>query len=176
MAHTRGTLEQQLLDLIYDIRLELRDYTELNQLVEGQESTDRYIAKTVKIVLDSFNGMPPPLGSNYSWNNCPDRSLLITGVIGRLQRQVADLDDRNFYPGTDGQVSNPSRQKGQLVRRASQEKWQEFTTTSRSLRISLNYREAMGGLGIASEEGMILLDDYLRGRITPLSSIDPFGK
>lgn len=169
-------LEQELWDLLEDIRLDTRDYPELNRLIDGEESSNKVIAKTIKIVTDRFNSMPPQLKSRYAWNTFPDRSLLITGVVARLQMQVADLDDRNFYPGSDGQVGIPSRQKGQLVRRAATDKWNEFLQMAKELRVSLNYREAIGGIGLASEEGMILMDDYLRGRLTPLYSRDPYSR
>jgi hypothetical protein len=168
---------QQLID---DIRLDMRDYAELNRLLEDEdgtqreESSNKMIAKTIRLVLDRFNSMPPNIRSTFGWDNFPDRTLLITGVIGRLQMQVADVDDRNFYPASDGQVSIPSRQKGQLVRNAGYSKWTEFINGAKELRISLNYREALGGIGLASEEGMILLDDYLRGRMSPSYSNDPF--
>jgi len=175
MPNTRSPSAQQFLDLIDDVRMEMRDYPKLNVLIDGEESGGRQIANAIRNTLDAFNSMPPPLHTTFSWYQFPSRSLLIMGTIGRLQLQVADLDDRNYYPASDGQIKIPSRQKGQLVRQSAMTKWQMFLQEARTLRISLNYREAQGGYSLASEEGMILLDDYLRGKITPVNSVDPYG-
>jgi len=144
---------ETLQELINDIRLEMRDYEELNKLINGQENSDRVIARAIRSVLTHFNGMPPLIKATYAWDTFPNRGLLITGVVGRLQRQVADLDNRNFFPASDGQVGIPSRQKGQFVFQAASQKWQEFVQEARLLRVSLNYTEALGGIGIASEAG-----------------------
>jgi hypothetical protein len=171
-------LQRQLQSLIDDVRLEMRDYAELNRLIQDSdgnpdvESSDKVIARTIKIVIGAFNAMPPPIAT-YSWDNFPDRSLLITGIVARLLRQVANLDERNYYPASDGQVGVPSRQKGQFVRRTAESMWSEFMQMAKQLKVSLNFRAAAGGLALASEEGMILLEDYLRGRIAPLYAQNP---
>lgn len=169
-------LVEKLQDLIDEIRLEMRDYQELNRLLNDVETTDRMIAQAIRAVVGAFNNMPPGIRSRYDWASFPDQSLLMTGVIGRLQRGLADLDNRNYYPASDGQVGVPSRTKGQFVDRAAQTKWQEFLASAKELRISLNFREALGGVGVASEEGMTVLSDYLRGGITPINSVDPYAR
>jgi len=169
-------LLKQLQALIDDIRLEMRDYPELNRLMEDIENSDRMIALAIRNVVDTFNGIPPAIRSKFDWSTFPSRSLLITGVIGRLQRGQADLDTRNYYPASDGQVGIPSRQKGQMVERAAMAKWQEFKQDAGELKVSLNFREGLGGVGVASEVGMIVLSDYLRGGMTPLWSRDPYSR
>lgn len=147
--------------LIDDIRAQMRDYPELNELIQDVESSDLMIAKTIKFIVDYFNGMTPILSINYSWNNMP-RHLLILGTIARLQFQVVDLDERNYYPGADGRVSVPSRQKGQLVKASAMQKWNEFLSLAREFKVAQNYASAFPGRALASEADTFPIDYYIK--------------
>jgi len=165
----------QLQRLIDEVRVWMRDEPELNRLIQGRESSDYHIAVAIRGIVHRFNAMPPKVRTVFSWSNFPDRDLLIQGVTARLMQSVADLDDRNYFPASDGQVSVPSRQKGQLVRRAADSRWQEFLGAAKETKIAWNYGEALGGKALGSDEGVwdANLDRYISSRLDDLDLRGP---
>ena len=52
-------LPKKLLGVIGLVRAKLRDYPELNRLIEGRETSDREIAFAIMETIDDFNTTPP---------------------------------------------------------------------------------------------------------------------
>jgi len=150
------------------IRLELRDYPDVNELIEGEESSDRIIAAALRNVLQRFNTMPPPIG-NFSLSNFPDESLLILGTAGWLQRTVANLNDRNRLPYSDGKVAASPHDKGPLVRQSANMYWQEFLQSAKELKRSMNL---CGTYVSAASSEYALLDAYLDEHGITISEVE----
>ena len=51
--------QQSLQRFVNQVRMYLRDFPELNRLVDGYESSDRMLAWAVIDALDDFNNTPP---------------------------------------------------------------------------------------------------------------------
>ena len=147
--------------LIKDVRVALRDFPQLNELIAGAENSDLQIAYAIKFVVDYFNNMPPVLDREVHWYEMP-KSLLVLGTMGHLQRQVADLDERNTLPGSDGRVTFSTRQKGQYVKQSAYQKWQEFLSHAREYKIAMNYRSALAGGIVSSDQRADSVEDMIQ--------------
>ena len=132
--------QEQLQYYLDQIRTRLRDYAELNELVEGEESPDRVIAQYLVQAIDWFNGTPPQLSVFYSWFNFPNRTLLIDITMVYILESLAILDMRNLLPINDGSGVASPHQKGQALWNIAQAMrarvMQETTALKRSLAIT----------------------------------------
>lgn len=86
------------------VRLYMRDYPELNRLIDGEESSPRMIAWAILDTLDDFNSMPPLIGA-YTITNFPSKSLLRIGTVAHLMESISILATRNFISFSDGGTS-----------------------------------------------------------------------
>jgi hypothetical protein len=139
---------EKLKNLIKRIRIHMRDFPQLNYLIEDVENSDYQIASALKYVVDYFNLMPPLIGT-FDWLTIPE-SLLILGTIGKLQQEVVDLDERNYIAGSDGKVTVQTRAKAPMVKQSSFSKWQEFTQRATMYKVSKNLESSIQGVALAS--------------------------
>ena len=51
--------QEDLIRFVSEVRLYLRDYAELNRLIDGEETSDRMLAWAVIDALDDINNTPP---------------------------------------------------------------------------------------------------------------------
>jgi hypothetical protein len=101
-ASAKKGLPEKLVNLIALIRAKLRDYPELNRLIEGNETSDREIAFAIMEAIDDFNTSPPLIGQ-FGLENFPSTSLLIRGSIINVLESVGLLQTRNQMNYSDGQ-------------------------------------------------------------------------
>lgn len=102
------TLEDQLKDLLSSIKLRLRDYKSLNELLADEETNEKMLAEYIRQAVDDFNGIPPILNHAYSWSNMPNRTLFIELIVAITLESVGILDLRNNVTIRDGGVvANP---------------------------------------------------------------------
>lgn len=92
------------------VRLFMRDYAELNRLMEGEESSPRMVAWAVLDAIDDFNTTPPLIGQ-ANINTFPSKSLLRIGTVAHLMESISILATRNYISFSDGgtQVSFTAR-------------------------------------------------------------------
>ena len=68
-------IPKKLAQLIAMVRTKMRDFPELNRLIEGQETSDREIAFAIVETVDDFNNTPTLIEA-YGVENFPSPSLL----------------------------------------------------------------------------------------------------
>ncbi len=137
--------------LVNMVRAHVRDFTELNRLTAGVESSDRQIALAIMEAIDDFNTTPPLIG-NCGIADFPSISLLIRGATIFLLEGIGLLQTRNnlsYYDGTGVQV-NVSDKSPMLLQ------WiglytNQYEARKRRLKQALNMQRAFNGSGLASE-------------------------
>lgn len=142
-----GAHEQELLDrmeLIREVRDRMRDYAELNTLIDGEESTDREISYAADLVLDYATMTPPPVGV-LGMHDLP-RKLLIDGIIAELLESVAFLLYRNQLTFQTGGVAVQFDQ-AQNCMMLSQGLGERFRRELDRLKVSINHQQAVDGTG-----------------------------
>lgn len=118
------------------VRLFLRDYPELNRLVEGEETNDRMIAFAVYDALSDYNSQPPYIGilgfSDFMSRNW-QRPLMLGTVICTLE-SVGLLQTRNHLPFSDGGLNVAVSDKTPLLQswiQLFERKWEKFKIQSK---------------------------------------------
>jgi len=154
-------LKKQFHGLITLVRAKMRDFPELNRLIEGRETSNQEIAFAIMETIDDFN-TTPPLIETCGLTNFPSISLLIKGSVIRVLESVGLLQTRNHMVYSDGQgvqvsVSDKSPQLMSWIQIFSN----TYEKQKRDLKIALNLQGALGGRGVPSEYAVIngLFDD-----------------
>lgn len=91
---------------VQSVRLYMRDFSELNLLVRGEESSDRMIAWATVDFLSDFNGTPP--FSSFSLNDMLAlnlQHLAVRGTVITLLQSLMIFYARNHLPFSDGGLS-----------------------------------------------------------------------
>ena len=150
-ASVNKGLPQKLINVIALVRAKLRDYPELNRLIEGRETSDREIAFAVMDAIDDFNTTPPLLGA-YSLESFPSISLLIQGSLINILQSVGLLQTRNQMSYSDGQgiqvsVSDKAPMLLQWMNLFSN----QYEQKKFRLKQALNLGGALNGSGVSSE-------------------------
>jgi hypothetical protein len=90
-------------NFVYIVREYMRDYSELNRLIKGQESGDRQVAWAVLDALDDFNGTPPLTLYSLSYLLQRRQSALLRRMTAiTLIESVGLLQTRNHLNYSDG--------------------------------------------------------------------------
>ena len=97
---------------VQEVRAYMRDYPELNRLIDGEESSDRMIVWAIIDALDDFNATPPPV--TFSFDQIP-RSMLRIGTVIRLLESVILLSIRNQLAYSDGGINLNLDKSGMLL-------------------------------------------------------------
>ncbi len=100
-------MTQPFMDFVQMVRLYLRDFSDLNRIVTGEESSDRQIAWSVLDALADFNGTPPflgPLALEDMLNNNQQALLLRMTVISLIE-SVGLLQTRNHINYSNGGIN-----------------------------------------------------------------------
>jgi len=144
-------LPKKLSQLISIVRIKLRDFPELNRLIEGYETSDKEIALAAFEAIDDFNTTPPIL-ETYTLETFPSMSLLIRGTLIYVIESVGLLQTRNHMVYSDGQgvqvsVSDKTPQLLQWLTLFSN----QFETKKIRLKKALNLRGALNLGGLSSE-------------------------
>lgn len=101
---------------IQAVRLFTRDFTQLNLLIRGEESTDRMIAWATLDFLSDFNGTPH--FTNFALEDLFVRnlqSLAVRGTVVTLLQSVGLLYTRNRLPFSDGGISVDINDKAPMI-------------------------------------------------------------
>lgn len=90
----------------------LRDTPELNELLEGYETSDEDLARYVQDCVDEFNSTPP-LNIQANLENFPSNTALRDYVVFRVLSSAAIWYERNRLNYTDARgVSTVLKDKG----------------------------------------------------------------
>ena len=132
-------------------RAYIRDFPELNRLIEGHETSDRMIAFALMDTLDDWNSTPP-LIEPASLESFPSFHLLIRGSIIRILESVGLLQTRNQLTYSDGQgiqvsVSDKSPQLISWINLFTN----QYEQKKFRLKQALNLRGALNQAAVPSE-------------------------
>jgi len=136
------------------IRLFLRDFEELNRLVEGEESSDRMIAWAIIDAIEEFNGTPPLIGT-YTFSDLitnQQASLLRKGSIYNLLMSVGMLQTRNQLSFSDGGLNVQVSDKTPLLQSWMQILRGQWERGMQRVKMAWNIESLLGGpSGVHSE-------------------------
>jgi hypothetical protein len=139
---------------VENVRLFIRDYPELNRLVDGEESSNRLIAFSAIDAISNFNSTPPILGQ-FGFLDFTDRgwtSLLRIGTVANLLISVGLLQTRNQLPFSDGGLNVSVSDKTPLLQNWIQLFQNQWENQVRQLKVALNINQLFGvDGGVASE-------------------------
>lgn len=154
-ASVKKGIPKALLDTITLVRAKMRDYPELNRLIEGHETSDREIAFAIMEAIDDFN-TTPPLITPYKLENFPSMSLLIRGSIIAVIESIGLLQTRNQMQYSDGQgVSVSVSDKGPMLMSWINLFAQSYEQKKFRLKQAINLGTALNGKGVSSEYSLI---------------------
>lgn len=163
-ASVNQGLPKELVNSISLIRAKLRDFPELNRLIEGRETSDREIAFAMMECIDDFNMTPPLLGT-FTLEDFPSISLLINGSIINILTSVGLLQTRNHMSYSDGQgVQVSVSDKGPQLMNWMNLFTQSYEQKKFRLKQALNLGGALNGSGVPSEYS------YINGLFSDLDS------
>ena len=103
VPQNRRSFSQVLMQHITVLRTYLRDFPELNRLIEGYESSDRMLAWAIMDALNWISSTPPPLGT-YSLTTFHHTSLLLRIAACNVVESVTLLQMRNQLRFSDGGI------------------------------------------------------------------------
>jgi len=130
------------------VRLFMRDYPELNRLIEGKETNERMMVFAVLDALDDFNQTPPLLGE-FPIRSVPG-SLLKLGAVVHILMSVGLLQARNHIDVSDGGIQVGVSNKSPLLQSWLQLFLNQWEQKKQHLKVAWNIENAYG-YGVASE-------------------------
>lgn len=130
------------------VRAFMRDYAELNRLIQGEEHSDRLIAWAVLDALNDINTTPPL--QSFTLNSFPSPYLLLRGTVTSLLESVGLLQTRNHLTFSDGGIQVGISDKTPLIQSWIQLFTNKYEQKKKDLLIALNIEGGWGG-GVSSE-------------------------
>lgn len=128
-------------DLIDDIRLYTQDRPDFNELIEGNEASDEEIDLAVRLYVDHFASMPPPVSREITPSNFPDAYLMIQGACIELLRMKGLFQTRNFLNFRDSNTDIQLNDKAKDYQSWIQSMIQENRRNAEEIKKSINARE-----------------------------------
>lgn len=101
---------------VQSVRLFMRDFSELNLLIRGEESSDRMIAWATVDFLSDFNGTPP--FTSFNLNDLVAKNLqnlAVRGTVISLLQSLMIFYARNHLPFSDGGLSVNIMDKAPII-------------------------------------------------------------
>lgn len=136
---------QQFVGMVRDF---MRDYSEVNRLIQGEEHSDRLIVWAILDALEDFNTTPPM--TSYSLTTFPSKGLLLRGTVINLLQSVGLLMTRNHLTFSDGGIQVGVSDKTPLIQSWIQLFTNVYEQKKDRLKIALNIENGWGG-GVHSE-------------------------
>lgn len=154
-------------NFVRSIRLFIRDFPELNRLVDGEESSDKMIAWAVIDAIEDFNGTPPLLGT-YTFSDlisANQASLLRKGTLVNLLMSVGILQTRNQLPFSDGGLNVSVSDKAPLLQSWLGMLMPQWQQGKKEVKSAWNV-ESFFGMGSGTHTEYYLLDGYYHVDLT----------
>ena len=142
--------QEDLIRFVSEVRMYLRDFPELNRLIDGEETSDRMIAWAVIDTLDDINNTPPFIG-NYTCSNFPYRSLLLRGTVVAILESVGLLQTRNQLNYSDGGIQVGVSDKAPMLMQWINMLKSSYEQKLQRWKISTNITQAFGGDSVMSD-------------------------
>lgn len=139
---------------VQGVRLFMRDFAELNLLIQGEESSDRMLVWATMDFLSDFNGTPP--FSAFSLDDLFARSLqsfAVRGTVISLLQSLMIHYARNHLPFSDGGLSVSINDKAPLIMSMLQFLQSAYEQNKRMVKTSINIEGIMdaGPTGVHSD-------------------------
>lgn len=140
---------------IQSVRLFMRDFSQLNLLIRGEESSDRMIAWATMDFLSNFNGTPPfsilsldDLIFGYNLNH-----FAVRGTVISLLQSLMMIYARNHLPFSDGGLSVNFNDKAPLIQSMLQLFQAAYEQDKRQIKTAINVAGIMdsGPSGVHSD-------------------------
>ena len=140
---------------IQSVRLFMRDFSQLNLLIRGEESSDRMIAWATMDFVSNFNGTPPfssfnldDLIGSYNLN-----SFSVRGTVISLLQSLMLFYTRNNLPFSDGGLSVNFNDKTAVIQSMLQLFQAAFEQDKRQIKTAINVMGIMdaGPSGVHSD-------------------------
>ena len=136
---------------IQAVRLYMRDFAELNRIVEGEETSDRQIAWSMLDALADFNGTPHL--TNYTFEDLlqqQQHALLLRMTVISITESVGLLQTRNHINYSNGGINVGVNDKTPLLMKWLQY-YKAFTDQLKQrVKVALN----IGGILGPSNQGV----------------------
>ncbi len=140
--------DKTLRDWVAYVRDYMRDYPELNRLVDGEETSDRMIAFALMFTVDKFNLVPPLIGS-FGITAIP-AYIVLKGTTIHIMESIGLLQTRNQLDYSAGGVSVAHSNKTPLDQSWIQMFNSEWHQLVKAFKVATNIEESYGH-GVASE-------------------------
>ncbi len=136
-------------------RLYLRDFSELNRLIKGEETSDRMILWAIQDALSDFNGTPPLIGT-YSLDDMLARNqhnLMLRLTVIAIIESVGLLQTRNHINYSTGGINVGLNDKTPLLMNWLQYFKSTIEQKKTQLKVALNIEGILGSghQGVHSE-------------------------
>lgn len=138
------------IEIVNNVRTYLADYIGVNELVEGQEWSDEWIAKNIVAVVADFNFAAPVLDirptvlSLYSSADADLKHWVEEAAVGRLLKFGAIRLARNLMQYQAGSMTFDPNANAQLYRQMGAEIWTEWEQRRDRKKISINVDATWG--------------------------------
>ena len=137
---------------ISEVRSYLRDFSELNQLIAGEETSDRMIQYCICLAIDEFNVLPPLSGYNVA--DFPSRSILLHLTVCHILTSVGILKSRNRLTYSDSGFTVDTETQDDRYARWITLIRSQLNAQIRQLKTALNIADGYGA-SLGSEYGWI---------------------
>lgn len=139
---------------VQSVRLFMRDFSELNLLIRGEESSDRMIAWATVDFISDFNGTP--YFTNYSLDDLLSmqlQSFCVRGTVISLLQSLMIFYARNHLPFSDGGLSVSINDKAPIIQSMLSLFQSAYEQQKRLVKTSLNVEGIMdaGPSGVHSD-------------------------
>ena len=140
--------EIALTQMIATVRAFMRDYPELNRLIQGEEHSNRLIAWAIMDAVEDFNISPPM--TSFGLTNFPAKGLLLRKSVVNLLESIGLLMTRNHLTFSDGGIQVGVSDKTPLIQSWIQLFTNSYEEKKNKLKIAINIESGWGG-GLHSE-------------------------
>jgi hypothetical protein len=156
LAGVAGTSEV-FNSFVQSVRYFLRDFSELNRIVKGEEHSNRMIAFGIMDFLSDFAGTPPFLGYYSIEDLCRMhmQSFAIRGTVITLLQSVGMLQTRNQLTFSDGGISVGVSDKSPLLMQWIRDFQNKYEQQKTQIKVSLNIAQLFGTSGVRSEYAFV---------------------
>jgi len=134
---------------VAEVRFYLRDYPELNRLLDGHQNSDRQILFAALDSLDDWNTSPPVFGTPVGVLQHPSIHLWIRGTIVSLLESNVLLGLRNDLNYSDGGITVDTEKTPMYLQLLNTLKI-EYERRKLHLKGQINIQNAYG-YGVSSE-------------------------
>lgn len=128
-------------DIVSDVRCLLRDYPELNRLLElqdGQESTDGQIRLAVRIILDDWDVTPPLINAQIPFG------ILLKGSAAETLKSACAFYGRNRINYNTGGTAVSVEDKYQEMKNLADDWYRDYEVKKRNFKTAVNAEGAYG--------------------------------